>query len=75
MKYQHNLGGSMSYVQPEIVWEKPDLYNDKWRWAICQPDAHWGEYKSGGHWNKEQAMHDAAAALSEVEYKLSRGLL
>jgi hypothetical protein len=65
----------MSYAPPEIVWEKPDLHNDKWRWAICQPDAHWGEWKSGSHWNKEQAMKDATAALAEIDYKLSRGLI
>jgi hypothetical protein len=70
-----NLGGKMSYVPAEVVMEKPDMYNESWRWAICQPDAHWGEYTHGKAASREQAEKDAFSALHLIHWKQERGLI
>ena len=42
----------------------------RWCWAICQPDANWGVWQSGHHYDKTQAEKDASLALAR--YPLTR---
>lgn len=57
----------MTECPAEIVMERPNLQNDcRWCWAVCQPDAAWGEYKSGSHWDYSAAYADALFALRVV---------
>lgn len=60
----------MSECPAEIVMERPSIHNDiRWCWAVCQPDAAWGEHKSGSHWDKAAALADAITALKIVHRK------
>lgn len=65
----------MSYVPAEIVMEPPDVSCEYWRWAVCQPDASWGEWVSGSHHNRNRAEADAIAALKRIHHKQARGLI
>ena len=58
-------------VPAEIVIERPS-YNGRshngwdWSWAVCQPDACWGEWAGGYASTKEKAQEQAVAALRWV---------
>ena len=59
---------------PEIVFDHPTLNDDlKWRWAICDPSACWGEIDHGWSYDKDVAIRDSKAALRKAW--IERGLV
>ena len=57
-------------VPAEIVIERPHPMNNfKWVWAVCQPDACWGEWEGGTCYSEEDAKRYAAAALHRTWVK------
>jgi hypothetical protein len=57
-------------VPAEIIIEKPHRTNRyQWVWAICQPDACWGEYCSGTADTYEEAARIATNYLKKVHDK------
>lgn len=57
----------MSHVPAEITIERPSEQSRwMWVWAVCQPDACWGEWESGTSPSLEAARVGALIALARV---------
>jgi hypothetical protein len=54
----------MEECPAEIVVEK--LKYGRWSWAVCQPDAHWGEWSCGFADSQIEAYTKGLQALSRV---------
>jgi hypothetical protein len=55
---------------PEIVMERPCEGNNwKWTWAICAPEASWGEYDSGSSRDEDVARENARKGYLKVIHK------
>ena len=54
-------------VPAEICIEKPSDHNNwRWTWAVCQPDACWGEWAAGTSADYQSALRTAQTVLYGV---------